>query len=88
MTPEETQRTMDFILQSQAASVVRMDRVEEAHEELQEQLDILTAATRDLAKVSREELKRIRALEKSDRELRESDRALRERIERLDGSEQ
>ena len=29
MTPEEIQRTMDFILESQANSVVRMDRLEE-----------------------------------------------------------
>ena len=29
MTPEEVQRTMDFILSSQADSAVRMDRLEE-----------------------------------------------------------
>ena len=42
MTPEQVQRTMDFILRSQADSVIRMDRLEEArkkHEEAQKKFD-------------------------------------------------
>jgi hypothetical protein len=39
MTPEEVQRTMEFILSSQADSVIRMDRVEENLDRLGENLD-------------------------------------------------
>ena len=88
MTPDEIQRTMDFILQSQADSTVRMSRVEESHKQLkerqdqlqnqqassqlqfqrqdqrlQEQIDGLAAATRDLVEVSRHTLKRLDHLE-------------------------
>ena len=73
MTPEEIQRTMDFILRSQADSVVGMERMKENMEaahanfqkqdgKLQEQLDILAAAARDLVKVSRRHEKRIARL--------------------------
>lgn len=38
MTPDERQRTMDFILRSQADSVVRMDRMEMSFQVHNEQL--------------------------------------------------
>jgi uncharacterized protein YoxC len=38
MTPQEIQRTMDFILRSQADSIVRMDLWEEKQERWQEQI--------------------------------------------------
>jgi chromosome segregation ATPase len=41
MTPEEVQRTMDFILASQANSVLRMDRLEENIGRHEENLDRL-----------------------------------------------
>ena len=69
MTPEETQRTMDFILKSQANSAVRMDRMEERFqkqdEQLQAQIDDLASATRDLLTVSRDTLERLDRLEGS-----------------------
>ena len=69
MTPEEIQRTMDFILKSQADSVVRMDRMEERFqqqdERLQAQIDGLTSATHDLLIVSRQTLARLDRLEGS-----------------------
>jgi septal ring factor EnvC (AmiA/AmiB activator) len=99
MTPEEVQRTMDFILRSQANSVIRMDRLEEAQKkfdrkmqtqskktdaqikktdtqikktnrqikELQALVDSLVGDVRDLAKSSRNTIRRTRALEESDR---------------------
>jgi hypothetical protein len=36
MTPEQVQRTMEFILSSQADSAVRMDRVEQNMDRLEE----------------------------------------------------
>ncbi len=39
MTPEEIQRTMDFILASQANSVVRMDRVEHNFERIEQNFE-------------------------------------------------
>jgi cell division protein FtsB len=67
MTPDEIERRMDFILESQANSVVRMDRLEEnmsrlevnmdrfeaRNEKLQAQIDTLREASRDLLRVSR-----------------------------------
>ena len=54
MTPEEIQRTMDFILRSQADSVIRMDRLDEKQRELeqniektQQEIDTLVGITRD-----------------------------------------
>ena len=59
MTPEEIQRTMDFILASQANSAVRMDRFEgnldrlEADlDRLKEEVDGLKVVVRDLLVVS------------------------------------
>ena len=39
MTPEEIQKTMDFILRSQADSVIRMERFEERMERSEERMD-------------------------------------------------
>ena len=47
MTPEEIQRTMDFILQSQADSAIR-------HQEFQAEIDSLKEITGDLVRVSRQ----------------------------------
>ena len=76
MSPQEIQRTMDFILRSQADAVVRMERWDERWEERyarqQQRIDdaflaIRTAAraVRDLAKETRDHKKRIRSLERS-----------------------
>jgi hypothetical protein len=41
MTPEEIQRTMDFILESQSNSNARMDRLEQNMDRLQQNMDQL-----------------------------------------------
>jgi hypothetical protein len=70
MTPEEIQRMMDFILQSQADSVTRMDRLEKDQRRLLRQqaasrrdLDTLVSVTRDLVQVSRQTVRRVQDLE-------------------------
>jgi hypothetical protein len=67
MTPEEIQRTMDFILQNQADSHVRMAQLEDKHYRLVEaqeatnrDLDTLVGVTRDLVRVSRQTVRRVR----------------------------
>lgn len=57
MTPEEVQRTMDFILASHADSAIRMDRLEGTMTRLQEEqkhqketVDVLSKMTQDLLK--------------------------------------
>ena len=52
MTPEEIQRTMDFVLRSQADSVIRMERIEADHDKLQQKVDTLSDATRNLLEAS------------------------------------
>ena len=63
MTPEEIQRTMDFILASQANSVVRMDRLEEDLKEQKETVTALLRISQDLLKVSANVVKRTKRLE-------------------------
>ncbi len=63
MNPEEIKRTMDFILQSQADSVVGLDRLAERDERLHAQIDGLVSATRDLLTISRHVLDRLDRLE-------------------------
>jgi septal ring factor EnvC (AmiA/AmiB activator) len=41
MTPEEIQHTMDFILESQANSTIRMDRLEQNMDRLEQNMDRL-----------------------------------------------
>jgi hypothetical protein len=63
MTPEEVQRTMEFILWSQADSVIRMDRLEENLDRLGENLDVLLSASHDLLRVSKIHNERLKRLE-------------------------
>jgi hypothetical protein len=77
MTPEEVQRTMEFILSSQADSVIRMDRLEEKldriteeHDrfrvslrEQRENLDVLLSASHDLLRISKIHNDRLKRLE-------------------------
>ena len=69
MTPEEIQNTMDFILRSQADSVIRMERLDEKfqaqNEKRQEQIDLLAAAAHDLVKVGRRHEESLRRMDKS-----------------------
>jgi hypothetical protein len=74
MTPEETQRTMDFILASQANSVVRMDRLEE-------DLKMLTHLAHDLLKVSSNLVGRTKVLESRSDSVDETLKVLRELLE-------
>ena len=75
MTPQEIQRTMDFILRSQADAVIRMERWDERSAEQQQKIDDLIVAVREAAKAIheaaksiREHERRIRSLEKSQRQ--------------------
>ncbi len=70
MTPEEIQRTMDFILQNQADSHLRMERLESQQERListqettRQDIDTLVRVTQDLVRVSRQTVHRVRKLE-------------------------
>jgi hypothetical protein len=78
MTPQQTQRMMDFILRSQAGSVIRMERMEEKWKKweerfqaraakIQDQLDLLARETRELLKSQRDHERRMRELEASER---------------------
>ena len=84
MTPEEIERTMEFILQSQSESLVRMDRLEAKQATVTDQVQTLASATSDLASVSRH-------LVNVQGELIESNSLLRQLVEshskRLDGLE-
>ena len=80
MTPQETQRTIDFILRSHADSIIRMDRLEERMEqsedraeEQQEKIDELILIVREVAKETREAV----------RESREAARAARAHEKRM-----
>ena len=75
MTLQEIQRMMDFILRSQADSVIRMERWEERSDEQQEKIDELVLTVREAAKAVHEAAKsigehkkRIRTVEKSKRQ--------------------
>ena len=57
MIPEEFKRTIDFILQTQAKSEAKMDRMhdefQQEHRRLQGRIDGLLSACKDLVQVSR-----------------------------------
>ena len=85
MTPQEVQRTMDFILRSQADSVISMERWEERSDEQQQKIDELIIAVREAAKAiheaakaGRDHKKRIRTLEKSKRQTTRRVESMRE----------
>ena len=88
MTEQERQRTIDFILRSQADAVIRQERWEERMEErvgrweerFERDMEKLRAEVREFAKAAHETLK---ATEKLARENREHER----RIRKLEKSE-
>jgi len=81
MTPEEIQRTMDFILSSQANSVVRMDRLEEESARQKEFIEGLAKVSQDLLKVSANVVERTKRLETRARSVDEMLKILRELME-------
>ena len=92
MTPQEIQRTMDFILRSQADSVIRMQRMEEDRKkweqeakaenaEIRKTVKSISREIRDLLKSQRNYEKSQRNYEKRLRTLQESDRRQRRRYE-------
>ena len=85
MTPQEIQRTMDFILRSNADSVIRMERLEEDfnawNEEVKETLREVKQALREAAADIRATAKATRAHEKRMRALEASDRRTRGRVQ-------
>ena len=56
MTPEEIERTMDFILRSQADSVIRMDRLEERTEAADKRIEAADKRFQDRADHLQEQL--------------------------------
>src|SRR5713226_3435051 len=72
MTPREIQRTMDFILRSQADAAIRMDRWGEEWEErvrvwdakIQKQIEAARAENRETAKLVQQNTRQIRELKK------------------------
>jgi len=56
MTPEEIERTMDFILRSQADSVIRMDRMEERMEAADKRMEAADKRFQDRADHLQEQL--------------------------------
>ena len=76
MSPREIQRTMDFILRSQADAVIRMDRWEEHWEErfiiwdekFQKQIEAVHAENRETAKLVHENARGILEIRKMTRE--------------------
>ena len=70
MSPDDIERTMEFILRSQADSVARMGRVEET-------IDSLSSITGDLVGVSRQFLS-------THGEFREANRLMATRVDRLE----
>ena len=97
MNPQEIQRTMDFILRSQADSVIRMERWDERSNEQQQKIDELIAAVReaaraiheaakageDAAKASRDAIRANRNHEKRVRALEKSKRQTARRVESM-----
>ena len=81
MTPEEIQRTMDFILVSQSNSVVRMDRLEKDLTQQKETVDVLAKVTHDLLKVSANVVERTKRLETRADSVDEMLKILRELME-------
>jgi archaellum component FlaC len=83
MSPREIQRTMDFILRSQADAVIRMDRWEEEWEErfrlwderIQKQIEAIHAENRETARLVHDLKRETRELK---REVRASTRDTRE----------
>ena len=71
MTPQEIQRTMDFILRSNADSVIRMERLEETWEKFEEKLNAWRAEVQDTLrgaeKLIRENAADIRAIARANR---------------------
>ena len=85
MTPEEIERTMDFILQSQAESLVRMDRLEAKQATVTDQVQTLASATSDLASVSRHLVNVQGELIESNSLLRQLVESHSKRLDRLEG---
>jgi hypothetical protein len=81
MTPEERQRTIDFILESQANSVVRLDRLEAEQTQQKENIDALLRVTHDLVKVSRNVVGRTKRLETRSDSVDEMIKVLRQLLE-------
>ena len=98
MTPEERQRTMDFILASHASSAIRMDRLEEnqaRHERnmskleqnldrLEHNLDRLEADTAVLQEQQKHQRETLNVLAKMIQDFLKSLQALANRTKRLE----
>ena len=78
MTPQEIQRTMDFILRSQADSIIRMEqwgdnfekeleKIRETSENINETVAATATENRESAKLIRQNAAAIRAREKENR---------------------
>ena len=87
MSPEEVQRTMDFILQSQANSTIRMEEIEEKHKKQQQEIDGLIEISHDLVRVSRANMQKADGLEENLKAIRRLLETSLRRINRLEQNE-
>ena len=97
MTPQEIQRTMDFILRSQADAVIRMERWDEQSDKQQERIDVLQekidglqgkiddviGAVREAAKAIHDAAKSTSDHKKKIRTLEKSERQTARRVESM-----
>ena len=90
MSPQEVQRTMDFILRSQADAVIRMERWDERSDkqqqkidDLQEKIDDVIGAVREAAKAIHDAAKSISDHKKKIRTLEKSERQTTRRVESI-----
>jgi hypothetical protein len=84
MTPEQIQRTMDFILRSQADSVIRMQRIEEDRKKWEEK----RKQWEENAKTENADLRRtVKGISREIRDLLKSQRNYEKRLRTLQDSE-
>ena len=83
MTPQEVQRTMDFILRSQADAAIRMERWDERSDKQQQKIDNVIVALREAAKAIHEAAKSIREHKRKIQSLEKSGRQTARRVDSM-----
>ena len=88
MTPQQVQRMMDFILQSQTNFFVRMERWEEESEKryakIDEDIAVSASLIKEAAKLARENAAAIRVMEKERRAYERRMRAEERKVKALE----
>ena len=83
MTPEERERLMEFILQSQAGSEIRLQRIEESHEKSVKRTDRLERLAKLFVGAGRRERRERRAVDEKVGIIISSHIDLTEQVDRL-----